>query len=158
MSAKLIYETSPLGSLIRYSNGQPRPPERHSRKLKAWNNDNGMGRLVERAPGRVGATYSSPPTFTLHLGNYGSHGAILMVVRRVYTIDSALQFYVADTPRPGMVRLLTPIGDHEELQHLAPDMEAAKAWMARHHYHNIRAEIVPYPDPVVRSQAIGRAA
>ena len=28
MSAQYIYDTAPLGSLIRYSNGEPRPPER----------------------------------------------------------------------------------------------------------------------------------
>jgi len=49
MSAQLIYDTAPLGSLIRYSNGEPRPPERFTRKLKAWNNDNGIGRLIERS-------------------------------------------------------------------------------------------------------------
>ena len=158
MSAQSIYETAPLGSLIRFSNGEPRPPARFSRKLKDWNNDNGMGRLVERAPGHVGASYATPPTFTLHLGNYGSQGTILMVVRRIYTVHSRLHFEVADVPKPGMVRLLTPIGDHEELQHLAPDMVAAEAWMANHHYYRIRAEIVPDSDPVVRPVSIGRAA
>ena len=47
MSAPLIYETAPLGSLIRYSNGEPRPPERFTRKVKAWTNDNGVGRLTD---------------------------------------------------------------------------------------------------------------
>ena len=51
MSAQYIYDTAPLGSLIRYSNGEPRPPERFRRKLAAWNNDNGTGRFVERYPG-----------------------------------------------------------------------------------------------------------
>ncbi len=158
MSAQLIYDTAPLGSLISFSNGQPRPPARFSRKLKAWNDNNGVGRLVERSPGHVGTSYRTPATFALHLGNYGSQGAILMVVRRIYSVESVLNFEIADVPRPGMVRVLTPIGDREELQYLAPDMAAAEAWMEKHRYHRIRAEVVPDPDPVILPSNIGRAA
>ena len=74
MSARSIYETAPLGSLIRFSNGEPRPPARFSRKLRAWGEENGTGRLVERVPGYSGASYRSPPTFVLHLGNFGRDG------------------------------------------------------------------------------------
>lgn len=158
MSAQRIYDTAPLGSLIRFSNGQPRPPARFSRKLKAWNNDNGMGRLVERSPEHIGTNYRSPATFTLHLGNYGSQGTILMVVRRHYSVESVLNFEIAEMPRPGMVRILTPIGDREELQYLAPDMASAETWMAEHRYHRIRAEVVPDPDPVMLPAMLGRAA
>ena len=158
MSAQRIYDTAPLGSLIRFSNGQPRPPARFSRKLRAWNNDNGMGRLVERSPEHIGASYRSPATFALHLGNYGSQGTILMVVRRIYSVESVLNFEIAEVPRPGMVRILTPIGDREELQYLAPDMASAEAWMAEHRYHRMRAEVVPEPDLVMLPAMLGRAA
>ena len=33
MSAQSIYDTAPLGSLIRYSDGTKEPPARHTRKL-----------------------------------------------------------------------------------------------------------------------------
>ena len=35
MSAQLIYDLAPLGSLVRFSDGAPRPPERHRKKLAA---------------------------------------------------------------------------------------------------------------------------
>ena len=98
MSAQHIYDSAPLGSLIRFSNGEPRPPARFTRKLRAWNEENGMGRLVDRSAGRAGV-YPSPATFSLHLGNYGSQGTIVMVVRRIYTVDSALQFEIAEQPK-----------------------------------------------------------
>ena len=104
MSAQHIYDSAPLGSLIRFSNGEPRPPARFTRKLRAWNEENGMGRLVDRSAGRAGV-YPSPATFSLHLGNYGSQGTIVMVVRRIYTVDSALQFEIAEQPKAGMVRI-----------------------------------------------------
>ena len=158
MRAQQIYDTAPLGSLIRFSNGEPRPPERFTRKVRAWENDNGVGRLVEKRPEHIAATYRSAAGFTLHLGNYGSEGLIVLVVRRSYSVDSPLDFEIAEAPKPGMVRLLTPIGNHEELQHLAADMGAAERWMATHRYHNIRAEVVGDPDDVVLPPVIGRAA
>lgn len=158
MSAQLIYDTAPLGSLIRYSNGEPRPPERFTRKLKAWNNDNGIGRLIERSAEEIRPTYRSPAGFCLHLGNYGSQSIIAIVVRRHYSVESALHFEIAETPRPGMVRVISSFGGREELRHLAPHMAAAEEWMARNRYSDMRAEIVPDPDLVILPSSIGRAA
>ncbi len=126
MSAQHIYDSAPLGSLIRFSNGEPRPAARFTRKLRAWNEENGMGRLVDRSAGRAGA-YPSPATFALHLGNYDSQGTIVMVVRRIYTVDSALRFEISEQPKAGMVRILSRRDGREELHHLAPNMAAAEA-------------------------------
>ena len=100
MSAQYVYDTAPLGSLIRYSNGEPRPPERFRRKLAARHNDNGTGRLVERYPGQVTDNYRSPAHFMLHLATYGSQGVIVMTVRRAYSVESSLNFEIIDTPKP----------------------------------------------------------
>ncbi|EZP82495.1 hypothetical protein BV97_01992 [Novosphingobium resinovorum] len=158
MSAQLIFDTAPLGSLIRYSNGEPRPPERFTRKLKAWNNDNGIGRLVERIAEEVRPTYRSPAGFCLHLGNYGSQGIIAIVMRRHYSVESALHFEIAQTPKPGMVRLLTSCVGRDELRFLAPDMASAQDWLAQNHYTGARFEVVSDPDPVVLPSSLGRAA
>lgn len=158
MSAQLIYDTAPLGSLIRYSNGQPRPPKRFRRKLAAWNNENGIGRLVERYPGYDSASYRLPAHFMLHLGNFGSQNVIVLTVRRAYSIESALDFEIVDVPRAGSVRILTSFQGKDELRHLAADMSAAEAWMREHPYSDMRAEIVPDPDPVILPSRIRRAA
>lgn len=50
MSAQTIFDTAPLGSVIRYSDGQPKPPESHRKKLAAWTDRNGVGRLVKKEP------------------------------------------------------------------------------------------------------------
>ncbi|MBB3862520.1 hypothetical protein GGQ88_003821 [Novosphingobium hassiacum] len=157
MSALHIYDSAPLGSLIRFSNGEPRPPSRFTRKLRAWNDENGMGRLVEKMAGRAG-DYPSPATFALHLGNYGSQGTILMVVRRIYTVDSRLRFEIADQPKAGMVRILSRREGREELHHLASDMTAAETWSAAHRYHGSVMEVVTAADRVVSPAQFGRAA
>lgn len=158
MSAQSVYDTAPLGSLIRFSNSEPRPPARFTRKVNAWNQDNGIGRLVLRTPERISGNYRSPASFALHLGNYGSQGLIAIVVTRHYSIDSPLNFEVAEMPKPGMVRILTSFGGRDELRFLAPDMAAAEAWLARNHYSNVRLECVSDPDLVVASTGLGRAA
>ena len=158
MLAQDIYGTAPLGSLIRYSNGEPRPPERFTRKLKAWNNDNGIGRLVERTVEEVRPTYRSPAGFCLHLGNYGSQGIIAIVVRRHYSVESALHYEIAETPKPGLVRVLTNYAGRDELRFLAPDKTSAQDWLDRNRYTDARFEVVNDPDPVVLPSRLGRAA
>lgn len=158
MFAQHIYDSAPLGSLIRFSNGEPRPPERFTRKLRAWNDENGMGRLVEKMAGRSTGAYPSPATFALHLGNYGSQGTILMVVRRIYTVTSQLRFEIADQPKAGMVRILSRRDGREELHHLASDMAEAEVWSTEHRYHGAAMEVVADPDVVVPPVELGRAA
>ena len=53
MSAQQIYDHAPLGAIIRYSDGTPRPPERHRRKLQAWERRNNKGRLVNKQAGAL---------------------------------------------------------------------------------------------------------
>jgi phosphomevalonate kinase len=153
-SARNVYETAPLGSLIRYSNGQPRPPERFKKKLRAWEYENGTGRLVGRhlASGRL------PASFTLYLGDFKSEGTTIMVAHRIYSREDDAPFEIVETPKPGMVRVLTGHGDREELHFLAPDMESAQRWIGSRGYTGMRVEVVPDPDPVVIPQDVGKAA
>lgn len=76
------------------------------------------------------------------MANYGSSGTIVMVVNRHFLVTSALRFAIADLPKPGAVRVVSPSGGSEELRHIAPDMAAAQAWRAEHHYRDARFEIV----------------
>lgn len=66
MSAHIVHDTAPLGSLIRYFDGTPKPPARFSKKLAAWERRNGIGRLVKTEAARERPTYSSPASITLH--------------------------------------------------------------------------------------------
>ncbi len=146
MSAKLIYEHAPLGSIIRFSNGEARPPERFKRKVAAWENDNGSGRLVECNPPYEAGSYRAPASFTLQTGSYGSHGVVVLVVRRVWSVNSELHFEIAERPKPGMVRVLTGFQGRDELQHLASDMASARAWLAEHGYPGARLDVVGEED------------
>jgi hypothetical protein len=57
MSAQLIFDLVPLGAIVRFFDGTPRPPERHRKKLAAWEYRNSGGRLIRKQPERrVGNT------------------------------------------------------------------------------------------------------
>ncbi|GLT01026.1 hypothetical protein GCM10007897_24170 [Sphingobium jiangsuense] len=152
-TARHIHETAVLGSLIRYSNGQPRPPERFKRKLRDWEGENGTGRLVEREP----ASGSLAASFTLRLGEFG--GAVIVAVfNRTFSAQSDMAFDILEVPTPGMVRVVTGHNGREVLHHLAPDMAAAERWMATNRFGDMRVEVVPCPDPVAIPQDMGKAA
>lgn len=137
-----LIRTAPLGALLRYSDGQPRPPARFNKKLAAWERTNGVGRLIKRTPAIVRPTYSMPEGFTLHHGDFGSGGVIVMVVTMTWHVSSPLHFEIVEQPAPGMVRVLTQWEGVDELRYLAPDMATAQGWFASHRYSNARFEVV----------------
>lgn len=157
MSASIIFETARLGALIAYSDNQPQPPARFARKLAAWKQRNGVGRLMRKQPGRERPTYTSPLCFTLHEGEFGERGIILVTVNRTFNIGSDLAFRVIEQPRPGQVRIVQEVGDDTELLHLAEDRQAAELWLAKAGYSRARIEIVT-ADEVVADFVEGRAA
>jgi len=157
MSASLVFDIAPLGALIAYTDGQPKPPSRFTRKLAAWERRNGVGRLVRKEPARERPTYSSPPCFTLHEGNFGQGGIILVTVMRTYGIDSDLTFCVGERPRVGQVRVVQDIGDNVELLHLAETQEAAELWLAKAGYSRARLETIT-ADEIGADVIEGRAA
>lgn len=140
MSAPIVYESAPLGSVIQYSDGTAKPPARFTKKLAVWKNRNGVSRLVRKEPPRERATYSSPAHFTLHEGDFGQAGTIVVSVRRTWSVESDLRFEVLERPIIGMVRVLQELGDSPELLHLAQNREAA--WLANNQYRRAYLEEV----------------
>lgn len=152
-----LIRTAPLGALLRYSDGQPRPPARFNKKLAAWERSNGVGRLIKKTPAVVRPSYSLPEGFTLHHGDFASGGVILVVVTMTYHVTSALHFEVIEAPAPGMVRVLTQWEGVDELRYLAPDMATAQSWFASHRYSNARFEVVRDDANAILPE-LGRAA
>ncbi|MCP4561757.1 MAG: hypothetical protein GY873_22425 [Bosea sp.] len=156
MSASLIFDIAPLGSLVSYSDGSPKPPTRFTKKLAAWERRNGVGRLVRKVPERERPTYTAPPCFTLNEGSFGQDGLTVMTVIRTYGIDSDLTFRVVERPRIGQIRIVQTLGESDELLHLAEDREAAELWLAKNGYRNARLEPV-CPNEVGADVVEGRA-
>ena len=104
MSATLAFH-APIGSIIAWSDGTPRPPKRHRKKLSAWQTSNSQGRLISKRGGRAIGNLSMSPTFTLHEGDYGAGGVIAIRVHRTFSQESGLRFTVVEPPAIGSVRV-----------------------------------------------------
>ncbi|WP_230646857.1 hypothetical protein [Bradyrhizobium sp. Leaf401] len=134
MSAQLIYDLVPLGAIIRFSDGTPRPPERHRKKLAPWEHRNSGGRLTQKQAGRrVGNTVIGA-TITLHVGDYGGGGVVVLRVHRTFSVDSDLRFVVTERPTVGAVRVLSRPGEDVELVYLASSRTDAECWLQSHGY------------------------
>lgn len=155
MSASLIYDLAPLGSIVQFTDGSPRPPERHRKKLAAWKTRNSSGRLIARRARSIVGTTTIPDSFTLHEGDLGKGGVILVRVHRTFSTDSDLKFTVVERPTIGSVIVLDrPDG---ELVHLAENHEAARTWLDSHGYP--RAVLQPVTADAVATDIVeGRAA
>ena len=156
MSAHHVYDKAPLGSLIRYSDGTPKPRAGFNKKLAAWQNRNGVARLVKKEPQRDRPTYTLPPSITLHEGDIAS-GGVLVTVLRTHSVDSDLQFEIIERPAIGAVRILQDHAGAAELLHLAENRDAAERWLGQHHYSNVRLEDVT-EDEIGTGVVEGRAA
>lgn len=157
MSAHIVHDSAPLGSVIRYFDGTPKPPTRFTRKVVDWQSRNGIGRLIRKEPPRSRPTYCSPACFTLHEGDFGEGGVVVVSVRRTYSVESDLRFEIVERPSIGMVRVLQDLGDSPELLHLARDREAAERWLASNLYSRAYLEEVS-ADEVGADVIEGRAA
>lgn len=158
MSAQHIFDAAPLGALIRYSNSEPQPPARFTRKLKAWERENGIGRLVEKKPGVIRERYSIPPSITLHAGDYRDAGFIAIVVNLIFHVGSKLDFSIAELPMPGAALVVSSYEGVDTLRHIASSRAAAERWLSEHHWSNSRIDIVGIDAAPVLAPAMEKAA
>lgn len=157
MSVHTIFKRAPLGSIVAWSDGTPRPPERRRRKLDAWKTSNSQGRLIGKQ-GPLGAGLVDPhASFTLHEADYGDGGVIAIRVHRTFSLASSLSFAIVERPAAGSVRVFERAGDHAELVHLAPHRAAAEHWLSTHGYPNAVLEAVS-TDEAADDAINGRAA
>ena len=157
MSAQSIFDQAPIGALIRYSDGTPRPPQRFKNKLAAWESSNNLGRLVRKAAAHTIGNHTTPASFTLHQGDFGSAGVVVLRVFKTFSVSSPLTFTVIERPLPGMVRVLDRAGERAELLHLAENRAAAQTWLASHRYADAVLDEVADDDATAYA-AEGRAA
>ncbi|MBO9136641.1 hypothetical protein J5289_28540 (plasmid) [Rhizobium sp. B230/85] len=157
MSAHAIFDRAPLGSLIRYSDGTSQPPERHSKKLANWRRRNSGGRLIRKQDARSVGSMTLPATITLHKGDFGQGGIVVLTVHETISVDNDLTFTVIEQPAIGAVRILSGPEDDAELLHLAPGMADAETWLQEHRYPDAVLDEVT-ADHVAADVVEGRAA
>lgn len=157
MSASLIYDLALIGSIVAWSDGTPRPPERFKKKLATWKTRNSSGRLIRKEGPRQSGNCTSSGYFTLHEADFGSQNTIVMRIHQSFGLDSDLTFKVLGRPVLGSVRVFDRAGSNADLVHLAENREAAAGWLQEHGYPNAVLEEVT-ADEVAAAHVEGRAA
>jgi hypothetical protein len=135
VSAHLVIQ-APIGSIIAWSDGTPHPPERHRRKLSAWQTNNSSGRLIRKQNERTVGSVTLPANFTLHEADHGAGGVIALRIHRTFSLGSSLRFSVLEQPAIGSVLVFDRAGDDAELVYLASHRADAEEWLTRHGYPN----------------------
>ena len=128
-SADPLIAAAPIGALVSYSDGRPRPPARFKRKVAEWRRFNGVGRLDSVTPAEMRGAHEVPARFVLHVGDFGSFGVVVPTVRMCFDARSPLAFSVVDAA-PGAVVGFVTDGVHLELGGVFPDVGAASSWLA----------------------------
>ncbi|MBB6469424.1 hypothetical protein HNQ96_005314 [Aminobacter lissarensis] len=157
MSEHSIFEHAPLGAIIAWSDGTPRPPERHRRMLDAWKTNNSQGRLIRKQGASDLGTLDPYASFTLHEADYGAGSVIAIRVHRTFSLVSTLRFTIVERPPIASVRVFDRPGNHAELVHLAPHRAAAEHWLSEHGHPNAVLEEVT-ADEAAADAIEGRAA
>ena len=157
MSAHMIFDNAPIGSIVAWSDGTPRPPDRHRKKLSAWQNNNSQGHLIRKQGARGAGNVTLSASFTLHEVDFGAGGIIAIRVHRSFSLESTLQFTILARPAIGSVRVFSHAGPGAELAHLAAHRAAAEEWLSRHGYPRAVLEEVT-ADEVGADVVEGRAA
>lgn len=156
MSAQLIYDLAPLGAVIRFSDGTPRPPERHRKKLAAWEHRNSGGRLIRKhAEHHIGNTVVGA-SITPHAGDYGGGAIVVLRVHRTFSVDSDLTFVVTERPKLGAVRVLDRPGEDAELVYLGSHRADAECWLQSHGYPDAVLDEVTADDAAAADIVKGR--
>lgn len=156
MSAHIAF-MAPIGSFIAWSDGTPQPPERHRRKLSAWQRNNSSGRLIRKQDERAAGNIILPANFTLHEADHGAGGVIAIRVHRSFSLETSLTFTIVERPAIGSCRVFDRAGDNAELVHLAANRQVAEEWLSRHGYPHAVLEVVT-ADEVAAAVVEGRAA
>lgn len=147
---------APIGSVLAWSDGTPRPPERHRKKLSAWRSRNSSGRLVSRQGEYRRGSMIIPAGFRLHEGDHGAGGVIAIRVYRSFSIESSLSFSIIEVPAVGSCCVFDRAGENAELVHLAASRQAAEEWLTRHGFPSAVLEDVT-ADEVAGNAGQGRA-
>lgn len=105
MDFATLFATTPLGTIVAFSDGTPQPPKHHKKKLSAWESRNGKGRLIGRRPDD-GKPHSRD-YITLETGVFGDNETIIMRVRKIFGPDSQATFEEVERQPEGSFAIIT---------------------------------------------------
>ena len=96
--ASVIYDLVPIGSVIRFRDGTPRPPCDRAEDLKVWALFNGSGRLAMKEPPPHGSPLPHPVSITLRTSEFGAGSTVGLTILLAEPHNRELSFEVVELP------------------------------------------------------------
>ena len=140
MSVMTIYEHAPIGAMIAWSDGTPRPPKRYLHRHSEWLYCNNRGRLVGKEGKRGSGDPEIPPAIVILKGDFTEAGVVANQTFDTFFFNNPFRFTIAERPLIGSVRVFDRPGCDAELVYLARSRAEAEHWAVVEGYR--------YPDPV----------
>lgn len=129
MSAQIVFERAPVGAIISWTDGKPRPPANATEALSVWKEHNGYGQLVNKSVKPVMGQAIEPGGFKVLVLDDAMRADHDNRQMHSFSADSDLAFRIIERPRTGACRILDRVGDDAELAHLASSRLHAQTWV-----------------------------
>ena len=122
MNFDALFACAPLGACVRFSDGTPKPPAAHNKKLLTWERSNGEGMVVHKDQGRSG-----PATIALEMKVYRSRAGVACIrFRQIHVAGSRLDYEILSVQPDGAVLSTSSHAGSRELHTCYPDIAAAQ--------------------------------
>lgn len=131
MSAHMIFERAPVGAIISWSDGSPKPPAPQPRAFATWKKNNATGQLIRRDHRRLMGQVLIPTGFTVLTEAIDEVGIVVGRNVRSFPIDCAFRFDIVERAAIGSIRILDLASGSPELVHLAFSLDPAEIWMRK---------------------------
>lgn len=141
-SAQSIFDTAPLGAVITYTDGTPRPPARFTNQVSKWSRNNGSGVLVAKLPN---TRADGASVFALRAGSAYIDRDAVLVMNTGFDTNSDLHFAVDRAPTPGHILCLNGSDRDRQVLAIARTQGEADTWAERNRFSSITLETVSAP-------------
>lgn len=157
MSGLMIFDRAPVGSIISWTDGKPRPPENQIRALAGWKRDNAEGMVVRKRSHSVMGQSLVPASIKVATDAIDDLGAVIGPDFRTFLIDSVLTFTVVELPQIGSFRIFDGSGADAELLHVASGRDHAEVWVKTSGF-AVTVMVEVTADEIAADRIEGRAA
>jgi len=129
MSALFIFDHAPIGAIVSWTDGRPRPPEHLIRACAEWKRNNTTGRLVRKRSHFVMGQSGVPANIKVTTDGIDDFGDVIGPDFRTFPVDADLSFTIVERPPAGAYRVLDGAREDAELVHLAASRARAEEWV-----------------------------
>jgi hypothetical protein len=128
MKATALFALAPLGALVSFSDGTPRPPDRFNKKLSAWKSRNAKGIFVKADPADPKWDWSKDSiTIRTSESDY-------LVVNMTFSTTDDKDYTIEAMPKPWTILAYSDFDGRREIAHIWENERHARDWFQRNRY------------------------